>query len=149
MINLFKKIFNSSDSAVVVPAIKQASEEIKKPVESGFISIDDLGKIKIAMGTILTAEKVQGADKLLKFSVKFSNETRTIVSGVAKAYSPEQMIGKQVPVVLNLAPRMIRGVESNGMILYAIDETLIDGVSGHKPVMLNPEKHVPDSSLVQ
>ena len=67
----------------------------------------------------MTAETVQNADKLLKFTVKLGLETRTIVSGVAEHYSPEYMVGKNVLVVTNLAPRKIRGIESCGMILYA------------------------------
>ncbi|MDQ5886012.1 MAG: hypothetical protein QG628_409 [Patescibacteria group bacterium] len=113
------------------------------------ITIDDLAKIEIKMGSILTAEKVEGADKLLKFSVDLGGEVRTIVSGVAQHYAPESMIGKQVPVVTNLAPRKMKGVESNGMILYAIDETVTNGVALHKPVMLNPEESVPNGSPVQ
>lgn len=109
------------------------------------ITIADVAKLEIKMGTILTAEKIEGSDKLLKFTVDFGNETRIIVSGVAQHYAPEVMVGKQVPVIMNLAPRKLKGVESNGMILYAIDET--DG--GHKTVMLNPEKHIPNGSAVQ
>ena len=63
-----------------------------------------------------------------------------IVSGIAQYYLSEQIIGKQVPVVMNLAPRIIKGIESNGMVLFAIDGSVVDGVAGHTPVMLNPEK---------
>ena len=109
------------------------------------VTIEDVAKLDIRMGTILTAEKIEGSDKLLKFNVDFGNEQRTIVSGVAQHYAPEVMVGKQVPVIMNLPPRKLKGVESNGMIIYAIDET--DG--GHKTVMLNPEKNVPPNSPVQ
>lgn len=122
------------------------------------ISIDDFAKLEIKIGTITAAEKIEGADRLLKLTIEFGmdsgsgagmTETRTIVSGIAKHYQPEEIIGKQVPVVMNLAPRKLKGVESQGMVLFAIDETLVDGISGHKTVMLNPQKEVPPGSSVQ
>ena len=73
------------------------------------------------MGTIVAAEKVPKADKLLQLSVDLGFETRTIVSGIALHFAPEDIIGKQVTVVVNLAPRKMRGIESNGMILMAED----------------------------
>jgi methionyl-tRNA synthetase len=72
-------------------------------------------------GTILNAEKVEKADKLLKLEVDLGTEKRVIVSGIALHYQPEQVIGQQVVVVTNLAPRKMRGIESNGMILMAED----------------------------
>lgn len=132
---------------------------IAKPVlVDGFISIDELAKAKIVIGTILSAKRIEGSDKLLAFSVDMGpsataeggREIRSIVSGVAKSYELDQMIGRQVPVVANLPPRKLRGVESNGMILYAIDETVdASGVAGHRPIMLCPERVVPNGSLVQ
>jgi methionine--tRNA ligase beta chain len=138
--------FSGHDGVVELP---KALELILSMSATPIIAIDDLAKIEIKMGTILTAEKVEGADKLLKFSVDLGGEVRTIVSGVAQHYAPESMLGRQVPVVTNLAPRKMKGVESNGMILYAIDETITNGSALHKPVMLNPEKSVPNGSPVQ
>ncbi|MFN8278155.1 MAG: methionine--tRNA ligase [Chitinophagales bacterium] len=83
------------------------------------INIDDFAKIDLRVGTILTAERVEKADKLLKFTVDLGFEQRTILSGIAQHFTPEETIGKQVCVVANLAPRKIRGVESKGMILLA------------------------------
>ena len=74
------------------------------------------------VGKIVSAEKVEKADKLLKFLVDFGAEQRTIVSGVACHYAPEELLGRQVVVVMNLKPRKIRGIESQGMILYAFSE---------------------------
>lgn len=96
--------------------IKEEKEEIKTKPQ---IEFDDFEKIEIKVGKIITAEKVENADKLLKFSVDLGYETRTIVSGVAMHYTPSQMLNKQVLVVSNLKPRTIRGIESKGMILYA------------------------------
>ncbi len=85
------------------------------------IVFDDFAKIDLKVGTILSAEKVEKADKLLKLQIDLGFETRTIVSGIALHYQPEAIIGKQVVVVANLAPRKMRGIESNGMILMAED----------------------------
>jgi methionine--tRNA ligase beta chain len=104
------------------------------------IQFDDFAKIDLKVGTILTAEKVEKADKLLKLAVDLGFETRTIVSGIALHFNAEDIIGKQVVVVANLAPRKMRGIESQGMILMAEDkagklhfvnpDTLIDAGSG-------------------
>jgi methionyl-tRNA synthetase len=85
------------------------------------IVFDDFAKIDLRVGKIVAAEKVEKADKLLKLSVDLGFETRTIVSGIALHFKPEEIVGKQVTVVVNLAPRKMRGIESNGMILMAED----------------------------
>ena len=86
------------------------------------ITFDDFTKLDIRVATITAAEKVKKADKLLKLTVDTGIDTRTVVSGIAEHYSAEDVVGKKVSVLLNLAPRKIRGVESQGMILMA--ETL-------------------------
>lgn len=85
------------------------------------IAFDDFAKIDLKVGTIIRAEKVQKADKLLKLEIDLGFETRTIVSGIALHFQPQEIVGKQVTVVANLAPRKMRGIESNGMILMAED----------------------------
>ena len=85
------------------------------------IVFDDFAKIDLKVGTILTAQKVEKADKLLKLEVDLGFEKRIIVSGIALHFTPEEIINKQVVVVANLAPRKMRGIESNGMILMAED----------------------------
>ncbi|MFY8091298.1 MAG: methionine--tRNA ligase [Chitinophagaceae bacterium] len=87
------------------------------------IVFDDFAKIDLRIGTIISAEKVEKADKLLKLEVDLGFEKRTIVSGIALHFAPEEIVGKQVTVVCNLAPRKMRGIESNGMILMAEDAT--------------------------
>ncbi|MCU0325101.1 MAG: methionine--tRNA ligase subunit beta, partial [Spirosomaceae bacterium] len=99
------------------------------------IQFDDFAKLDIRVGTILEAEKMPKSDKLLKFLVDDGIEKRTILSGIAKHYSPEEMIGKQVTFIANLAPRKMMGVESNGMILMAEDR---DGALA----LLQPNKTV-------
>ena len=101
----------------VLPA-EMAVETPAKPE----IQFDDFAKIDLRAGTILTAEKVAKADKLLQLSIDLGEaEPRTIVSGIAEHFSPEEIVGKQVTVVANLAPRKMRGIMSNGMILMSED----------------------------
>lgn len=85
----------------------------------GEIQFDDFAKVDLRVGTILAAEKVKNADKLLKLTVDMGTEQRTIVSGIALHFTPEEIVGKQVTVVANLAPRKMKGIESQGMILMA------------------------------
>jgi methionine--tRNA ligase beta chain len=91
-----------------------------KPMKDG-ITFDDFSKMDIRIGTILSAERVPKADKLLKLLVDTGIDQRTVVSGIAQHFEPEAIVGKQVTVVVNLAPRKMRGIESNGMILMAED----------------------------
>jgi methionyl-tRNA synthetase len=83
------------------------------------ISIDDFAKVELRVGEVKTAEKVKGADKLLRLEVDIGTEVRQIVAGIAEAYQPELLIGRKVVIVANLAPRKLRGIESNGMIVAA------------------------------
>lgn len=97
------------------------AEPVKEIPAKPTIQFDDFAKIDLRVGTIVKAEKVPKADKLLQLAVDMGHETRTIVSGIALHFQPEAVIGKQVVVVANLAPRKMRGIESNGMILMAED----------------------------
>lgn len=101
-------------------AEESASLNLKDEIE-----FDDFGKIDLRVGKILEAEKHPKADKLLVFQVKIGSEKRQIISGVAHLYKPEDLIGKKVIVVANLAPRKLRGLESKGMILFA--DNVVDG----------------------
>jgi methionyl-tRNA synthetase len=96
---------------------QEVNINVKPPVQ-----YEDFAKLDIRTGVILEAEKVEGADKLLRLTVDLGFEKRTIVSGIALEYSPEEIIGKQVLVLVNLAPKQMRGVESKGMILMAGDK---------------------------
>jgi methionyl-tRNA synthetase len=92
------------------------------PPMKEMINFDDFSKLDLRLGTISHAEKVEKADKLLKLTVSTGIDERTIVSGIAEHYKPEEVIGKTVLVLLNLEPRKIRGIESQGMILMAENE---------------------------
>ena len=85
----------------------------------GKITIDDFAKIELRVGQVKVAEKVKGADKLLRLEVDIGTEIRQVVAGIAKAYAPESLIGRKVVILANLAPRKLRGLESNGMIIAA------------------------------
>lgn len=87
----------------------------------GKISIDEFAKVEMRVGEIISAEKVENADRLLRLEVMFGEEKRQIVSGIAEFVTPEELIGQKTTFVTNLAPRNIRGLESNGMILAAKD----------------------------
>lgn len=108
-------------------------EEMNKPEEEPNIPLelkpeieyDVFDKIDFRVGTVLKCEKHPKADKLLVFQIKMGTERRQIVSGVADSYSPEELVGKKVVVVANLKPRMLRGVESNGMLMFA--DNVVDG----------------------
>jgi methionine--tRNA ligase beta chain len=104
-------------------------------MEAVMITFNDFKKLDIRIGKIISAEKIAGTDKLLKLEIDFGNEKRDVVAGIAGYYQPQEIIGKEIPVILNLEPRKIRGIESRGMVL-AVD---VD----NKPVLLHPEKEVP------
>jgi methionyl-tRNA synthetase len=89
------------------------------PAPNGKISIDDFLKVEMRVGQVKHAEKVKGADKLLRLEVDIGSEVRQVVAGIATAYEPEKLIGRKVVIVANLAPRKLRGLESNGMIVAA------------------------------
>ena len=104
-------------------------------------TIDDVMKLELQVATVKAAEKVEGSEKLLRLELQLGDEIRQVVSGIAKTYNPEDMLGKQVVVIANLAPRTLFGLESKGMILCA------SGESG--PIILSPEQTVPAGSSVQ
>ncbi len=110
----------ASKAQAATPAT-EAKEETAIPEQKPEITIDDFAKIDLRAGVILHAEKVEKADKLLKLEIDLGYEKRTVLSGIAMHFKPEEIIGKQVTVLANLAPRKMRGIESKGMILMATD----------------------------
>jgi methionyl-tRNA synthetase len=148
---LFRKI---EDSEIMEQIEKLNAASVKKESEQSVVSseakevavkpeivFDDFAKIDLKVGKIVSAEKVEKADKLLKLQVDLGFETRTIVSGIAMHFKPEDIVGKQVTVVVNLAPRKMRGIESNGMILMAED-------ANGKLHFINPEENIHPGSGV-
>ena len=116
---LFAKIEDTLVETEINKLKATAAPSSKFPPMKDAIAFDDFSKMDLRMGTILSAQKVENADKLLKLTVDTGIDHRTIVSGIAEHYAPEDIIGKTVLVLLNLAPRKIRGIESQGMILMA------------------------------
>ncbi len=119
--------------------LRQAQNDIEPQKDT--IEFDDFTKLDIRIGTVLEAEKVAKTKKLLKLKVDVGIDVRTIVSGIAESFSPEEIIGQQVSVLVNLAPRKIRGVESQGMIL------MTDTPDG-KLAFVEPEKAVKNGQQV-
>ena len=121
---LFARLDAKETREKIEAKLEQPKEEEKPAEEPEYIDIDDFCKVNMKIGKILACEKVEGSSKLLKSTVQIGSETRTIASGIAKWYSPEDMVGKKVVVVTNLPPRkMMKGkIVSEGMILAAEDE---------------------------
>jgi methionyl-tRNA synthetase len=118
----------AATSAAAVPtAVSAAGQKI---------SIDDFAKIELRVGLVKVAERVPKADKLLRLEIDIGTEMRQVLAGIAEAYAPEALIGRKVVIVANLAPRKLRGMESNGMIVAA---SLEDG----KPVLAGFLEDVP------
>jgi methionyl-tRNA synthetase len=101
------------------------------------IPIDDFSKVDLRVGVVLSAERVKGADKLMHMKVDIGEaEPRTIVAGIAEAYTPVELVNRKVVIVANLQPRKLRGIESNGMIVAA-------SVEGGKPVLAGFHEDIP------
>jgi methionyl-tRNA synthetase len=103
------------------PAVTTPAPAAPAPAATadGRISIDDFAKVEMRVGQVKVAEKVKGADKLLRLEVDIGTEVRQVVAGIAEAYAPESLVGRKVVLVVNLQPRKLRGLESNGMIVAA------------------------------
>jgi methionine--tRNA ligase beta chain len=104
------------------------------------MTIDEFQKMDLRVGKIISAERVEGSEKLLKLQVDIG-EIRQILSGIAKTHAPEELVGREVVIIANLDPRMMMGMESQGMILAA------HGENG-EPVILVPEHEVPSGSKI-
>ena len=98
------------------------------------VSIKDLSKLDLRIGNVVKAERVQGSEKLLKLEVELAKERRTIVAGVAEHYRPEELVGKQVAIIVNLEPAKLMGIKSEGMLLAAVEEGKISLLTVDKPV---------------
>jgi methionyl-tRNA synthetase len=107
------------------------------------IGIEDFAKVELRVGVVKSAEKIQGADKLLKLMVDIGDEVRQVLAGIALGYTPEELVGRKVVVVTNLAPRKMRGLESNGMLLAASA-----GPDG-KPILCTFAEDIPVGSKVK
>ncbi len=120
---------------------KEEKKEVQSGLQKAEMEYTDFAKMDFRVGKILAAEKVEKTDKLLKLQIDIGNEVRTIVSGIALHFKPQAIVGTQVVVIVNLAPRRMRGIESNGMILMAED-------ANGKLYFVNPEKDIEPGSIV-
>ena len=105
------------------------------------IIIEDFKKLDIRIGKILSAEPIDGSERLLKLQVDFGEFQRQILSGIAKFYKPEELVGKQCPFLVNLEPRTMMGIESQGM-LVAVDVQ-------DNAILLHPDKEMPEGSRIK
>ncbi|MDR3091496.1 MAG: methionine--tRNA ligase [Clostridiales bacterium] len=134
-------IFPRLDIAEELKRYQDAPAEAPETPGKPEISLDDFSKIELKIGEVLACEKVEGTDKLLKSQIKIGDEVRTIVSGIAKSYSPEEMLGKKVTVVTNLKPVKLRGILSQGMLLAA------EGADGG-PSLLTPDRGAGSGAVI-
>jgi methionyl-tRNA synthetase len=161
---MLEKLFQSnSESGVAAGPAVQDAESVEKGKDSKVentampspagtmaadsptdkITIDDFAKIDLRVGQVLSAERIQGADKLLKLQVDLGSETRQVLAGIAKHYPPESLLGKKIVIVSNLQPRKMRGLESQGMLLAA-------SVGGEdKPVLATFLEDVPNGARLK
>ena len=125
-----------SAEQAVLPG-KSLAPSSQAPAPGPQITIEDFSKVELRVGQVLSAERVKGADKLLHLKVDIGEaEPRSIVAGIAEAYGPEALVGRKVVIVANLAPRKLRGLTSNGMIVAA-------SVEGGKPVLASFLEDIP------
>jgi methionyl-tRNA synthetase len=130
----------STSATAAAPAAAPGAAPV---AASAKITIDDFAKVELRVGQIKSAERIQGADKLLKLMVDIGEEVRQVLAGIALGYTPDELVGRQVVVVVNLAPRKMRGLESNGMLLAASA-----GADG-KPVLCTFAEDIPVGSKVK
>jgi methionyl-tRNA synthetase len=137
-------LLKSREGQDVVKETKEANEvktEGAAENEATEISIEDFAKIDLRVAEVMACEKVEKTEKLLKLEVKVGEEIRTIVSGIAKHYSPEEMVGKKVIIVANLKPAKLRGIMSHGMLLAASNADTLE--------VLTIDKDLPTGSKVK
>jgi len=129
------KTLGEEEKKEPVALITEPQIEIEKTeVEDGYISIEDFARLDLRVAEVIACEKMKKADKLLILTVKMGDEERTVVSGIALHYTPEEMVGKKVVLLANLKPTKLRGVMSQGMILAASDEQFVDVLTVTKDI---------------
>jgi methionyl-tRNA synthetase len=122
--------------------VEKAAPAPAAPAATNEITIEDFLKVQLKVGRVFEAEPLEGSDKLLKLQVVIGTENRQIVAGIRAGYTAEDLIGRQVIVVANLKPAKLRGTESQGMLLAAVDE---DG----KAILLMPDREAPEGAQVR
>src|SRR5580704_11117145 len=133
----------AANADAAAPATATAAGAAASPAAAAKIAIEDFAKVELRAGVVKSAERIQGADKLLKLLVDIGDEVRQVLAGIAMGYTPEELVGRKVVVVTNLAPRKMRGLESNGMLLAASA-----GADG-KPILCTFAEDIPVGSKVK
>ena len=105
------------------------------------INFEDWSKVELRVARVLSAERIEGSEKLLRLEASLGEEKRQIIAGIGKSYDPENIIGKQIVIVANLEPRSLMGLESQGMIVAVTND---EG----RPVLVIPEKEVGEGSIL-
>jgi methionyl-tRNA synthetase len=126
----------TTEQSNATPTTSTAATPAAAPAANDKISIDDFAKVELRVGLVKVAERVPKADKLLRLEIDIGTEVRQVLAGIAEAYAPETLVGRKVVIVANLAPRKLRGMESNGMIVAA-------SLVGGKPVLAGFLEDVP------
>ena len=126
----------TEDVKQAAPPATSVTPTAAVPANDGKISIDDFAKVDLRVGLVKVAERVPKSDKLLRLEIDIGTEVRQVLAGIAEAYAPETLVGRKVVIVANLAPRKMRGLESNGMIVAA-------SLEGGKPVLASFLEEVP------
>ena len=140
---MFPRIDKEAYFADTAPADSGDAVEVSQDEgeKREMITIEEFFQTKLRIATVVAAERVEKSDKLIQLTVDLGDETRVVVAGIAKEYTADQLVGKQVVIVANLKPAKLMGIESQGMILAASE----DG----RPVLLHPEAPVPNGTPVQ
>jgi methionyl-tRNA synthetase len=126
--------------SVSSPAPRSSPDSAEEPGPS-FVTFDEFGRLDLRVATVTAAEKVPKSDRLIRLEVTLAEEKRQIVAGIGDQYAPDDLVGKQVVMVVNLKPATIRGVRSEGMLLAAVD--------GKRAIIVTPESEVPSGSPVE
>ena len=137
---IFPRLEPEKPKPAAPPAEPTPREKIEAPDDT--ITIDEFAKVQFRIGRVLEAEALEGSDRLLKLQVMVGEERRQIVAGIRSTYNPIDLIGRQVVVVANLKPAMLRGTESQGMLLAAVDEA-------GGAVLLQPDRETPEGAKVR
>ncbi|MBC7805596.1 MAG: methionine--tRNA ligase [Akkermansiaceae bacterium] len=141
--NIMSDTQNTESAAPANPTTQQTDRTIEMPVEPAYITIDDFAKVQLKVAEVLSVTRVPNADKLLHLRISMgAGDERDLLSAIAEWYTPEELTGKKIVVIANLAPRKMRGIVSQGMLLA------VDGPDG-RPVLVTPETGVPAGAAVR
>lgn len=142
-IALAEKLGKKIETEMYVAMAEINEGDIPDFTKNKMVTIDDFKKLNIVVGTVESAEEIEGSEKLLKFMINIGNETRQILGGFRPGYLPEELVGKQVLVLENLEPRKMMGLESQGMIMA------VGADENGKPVVVQPLKKVPNGTIIK